>query len=80
MGVRQDGLSINERSGVMHLNNLAKQVSEDKYDFGIAFDGDADRTLIVDSKGRVIDGDVMLWVLQDGSKVRMTLELEWWQQ
>lgn len=63
LGVRQDGLSINERSGVMHLNNLAKQVSEDKYDFGIAFDGDADRTLIVDSKGRVIDGDVMLWVL-----------------
>jgi phosphoglucosamine mutase len=63
LGISQDGLSINERSGVMHLRNLAEKVTEGGYDFGIAYDGDADRTLIVDSKGRTIDGDIMLWVL-----------------
>lgn len=58
-----NGLNINKDCGVMHMENLTDYVVKNKMSLGFAFDGDADRVLICDSKGRVIDGDIILWVL-----------------
>ena len=62
-GINPDGLNINEGVGVMHMKHLSDSVLEHGADLGIAFDGDADRILLCDSKGRLIDGDLMLWVI-----------------
>ncbi len=58
-----NGLDINAGAGVMHMENLTGFVKNNRFDLGFAFDGDADRVLISDSKGRIIDGDIILWVL-----------------
>ncbi len=58
-----DGLNINKSCGVMHMENLTHYVTENHMALGFAFDGDADRVLISDRHGRIIDGDIMLWVL-----------------
>ena len=58
-----DGLNINKDCGVMHMDNLTNYVVKNGMSLGFAFDGDADRVLISDSKGRIIDGDIILWVL-----------------
>jgi phosphoglucosamine mutase len=58
-----DGKNINENCGSLHLENLQKKVSEEKADFGVAFDGDADRSLFVDERGSLVDGDAVLWVM-----------------
>ena len=58
-----DGLNINRDCGVMHMQNLTDYVKANGLSLGFAFDGDADRVLISDSKGRIIDGDIILWVL-----------------
>ena len=63
IGAEPNGLNINESVGVMHLDHLIDYVTSKKCNLGIAYDGDADRVLIVDSFGRLIDGDIMLWVL-----------------
>lgn len=55
-----DGVNINEKCGSTHLDSLADQVVAGKYDIGVAFDGDADRCLLVDEKGGVIDGDKVI--------------------
>ncbi len=54
---RPDGRNINEGCGSLHLEGLRRAVRQQKADIGIAHDGDADRTLFCDEKGRVIDGD-----------------------
>ncbi len=54
---RPDGRNINEGCGSLHLEELCRAVRRQKADIGIAHDGDADRTLFCDEKGRVIDGD-----------------------
>ena len=58
-----DGLNINRDCGVMHMEALTSYVKANGLSVGFAFDGDADRVLISDSKGRIIDGDIILWVL-----------------
>ena len=58
-----DGLNINRDCGVMHMANLTEYVKSNGLAMGFAFDGDADRVLISDGKGRIIDGDIILWVL-----------------
>lgn len=55
-----DGLNINENCGSTHMDGLRAYVVEHGLDAGIAFDGDADRCLCVDSTGAVIDGDVIM--------------------
>lgn len=57
-----DGLNINDRCGSTHMDVLAKAVVAGKYDLGIAFDGDADRCLLVDELGNMIDGDKVMAV------------------
>ena len=58
-----NGLNINKNCGVMSIDNLTEYVKENKMSLGFAFDGDADRVLISDKHGRIIDGDIILWVL-----------------
>jgi phosphoglucosamine mutase len=58
-----DGRNINKDCGSLHIDNLQKKVIEEKADFGVAFDGDADRSLFVDENGAFVDGDSVLWVM-----------------
>ncbi len=58
-----NGKNINENCGSMHLEDLQARVLSEKADFGVAFDGDADRALFVDENGNVVDGDATLWIL-----------------
>ncbi len=58
-----DGVNINENCGSLHLENLREEVTKRKADFGVAFDGDADRSLFVDEKGNLVDGDAVLWIM-----------------
>ncbi|MDY4442872.1 MAG: phosphoglucosamine mutase [Butyricicoccus sp.] len=57
-----DGCNINAHCGSTHLEALQKLVKEGGFDVGVAFDGDADRCLIVDDKGEVLDGDRIMAV------------------
>jgi phosphoglucosamine mutase len=63
IGVAPDGLNINRDVGSMHLEGAARKVRETGADLGIAFDGDGDRTLMVDGDGNPVDGDSLLYVL-----------------
>lgn len=58
-----DGLNINENCGSTHPEYLQKAVLEHQADLGIAFDGDADRVVLVDQHGQLIDGDHILYIL-----------------
>lgn len=58
-----DGLNINENCGSTHPEQLQKAVVEHQADLGIAFDGDADRVVMVDKNGHLIDGDHILYIL-----------------
>jgi phosphoglucosamine mutase len=58
-----DGRNINLNCGSLHLDQLQAKVLDEKADFGIAFDGDADRALFVDESGKIVDGDATLWVM-----------------
>jgi phosphoglucosamine mutase len=57
VNVKPDGFNINEKK------NLAAEVKSHKAELGIAFDGDADRVLMVDAQGRAYDGDELLYVI-----------------
>ena len=57
-----DGDRINVSCGSTHLEPLRMSVKEHQADMGFAFDGDADRVLAVDSNGRVVDGDYILYL------------------
>ncbi len=57
-----DGVNINEKCGSTHMDILVKGVVAGKYDLGIAFDGDADRCMLVDELGNIIDGDKVMAV------------------
>ncbi len=55
-----DGVNINVDCGSTHPEALMKHVVEGGFDVGVTFDGDADRALLIDGKGRVVTGDHML--------------------
>ncbi|MBI2663854.1 phosphoglucosamine mutase [Candidatus Woesearchaeota archaeon] len=59
IGNHPDGSNINE-SGAMHPEQLQKIVKENKLDAGIAFDGDADRLVVIDEQGNVVDSDAVM--------------------
>ncbi len=58
-----DGLNINAGCGATDLALLQKTVLAEKADFGIAFDGDGDRVMLVDHEGNVVNGDGILYIL-----------------
>lgn len=55
-----DGCNINNRCGSTHIDILGKMVVAGGYDLGLAFDGDADRCLVVDENGKLVDGDKIM--------------------
>ena len=57
-----DGTNINTNCGSTHIEVLQKYVVENGLDIGFAYDGDADRCIAVDEFGRVVDGDLILYV------------------
>lgn len=59
---KPNGLNINLNAGSTHIEGLQKFVVENHLDIGFAYDGDADRCLAVDERGRVVDGDQILYV------------------
>jgi phosphoglucosamine mutase len=73
IGNKPDGLNINEECGSTHPANLVDAVLKNRADIGIAFDGDGDRLAMVDSKGQVIDGDEILYII---AKARIEAGIE----
>ncbi len=69
-----DGTNINEGCGSTHIEELQKFVLEKGLDVGFAFDGDADRCLAVDENGKLIDGDLILYIMGRYMKEKGTLE------
>ena len=63
IGNHPDGTNINEECGATNVKQLSSVVTEQKCDFGIAFDGDGDRIILVDRNGNCIDGDSILYIL-----------------
>ncbi|MBL0313850.1 MAG: phosphoglucosamine mutase [Holophagaceae bacterium] len=63
IGIPADGERINVGVGSTHLAALREAVIASGAELGIAFDGDGDRCLMVDSQGTLVDGDQMLWLL-----------------
>ena len=60
---KPDGFNINENCGALHTKELCDNVLKYRADLGIALDGDADRLVVIDEKGDVIDGDQLLGAL-----------------
>lgn len=71
---KPDGLNINEQCGATHLDSLQAAVSEHKADLGIALDGDADRLMLVDDAGNVVDGDQILYILAKAAKLQGNMQ------
>src|SRR5215831_6075076 len=65
LGVDPDGLNINKECGSTSPEALCRKVREMRADIGIALDGDADRVVIIDEKGHLVDGDQLLAVIAE---------------
>ena len=58
-----EGLKINKNCGALHPENLVRRVERYKADMGFAFDGDSDRLIACTEKGKIIDGDMIIYAL-----------------
>ncbi|GAA4081000.1 phosphoglucosamine mutase [Amphibacillus indicireducens] len=65
IGVSPNGLNINDGVGSTHPESLQALVVEKEADIGLAFDGDGDRLIVVDEKGKVVDGDQIIFICAD---------------
>ena len=63
IGCKPNGININDNVGSTKINTIASFVKENNVDVGFAFDGDGDRVLAVDSKGNIVDGDKIMFIL-----------------
>lgn len=57
-----DGRNINDGCGALHVESLRRRVVAERADFGAAFDGDADRCILISRSGKVLDGDHILLI------------------
>ncbi|MFO0672447.1 MAG: phosphoglucosamine mutase [Polyangiaceae bacterium] len=78
LGVKPNGVNINAGCGALHPEGLVAEVLKRKADIGIALDGDADRLIVVDEKGQVVDGDAVMAMcaarmIKDGELAKKTL-------
>jgi len=69
-----NGFNINNNCGSTHIEGLQQLVLEQGCDVGIAFDGDADRVLMVDMHGDVVDGDQLLFIIADSLRKQKRLK------
>jgi len=77
IGNTPDGKNINDNCGSLYPQNLARKVIESKADIGVAYDGDADRAIWVDEKGRILNGDHTLFVLSRFMKEKGRLKSDY---
>jgi len=70
VGVEPNGCNINDKCGSTSPGVLADKVREVRADIGIALDGDADRVVIVDEKGNLVDGDQIMAVIAESWQAR----------
>jgi len=73
LGIEPDGLNINKGCGSLHPDVLAAKVREHRADIGLALDGDADRLIVVDEYGKVLDGDQIMAVCAEEMMAREAL-------
>jgi phosphoglucosamine mutase len=60
LGVKPDGKNINDGCGAIHPEGMARLIQKHGADLGLALDGDADRVILADEQGRVVDGDAIM--------------------
>ncbi len=73
IGCEPNGRNINEECGSLYPERAAAKVKELRADVGIALDGDADRVIVIDERGEVFDGDMLMWLCARDMKARGTL-------
>jgi len=78
IGVKPNGVNINKDVGALHPDNVRAEVVKRRAAVGIALDGDADRLIVVDEKGQIVDGDAVMAMcatrlLRDGELKKRTL-------
>jgi phosphoglucosamine mutase len=73
LGIEPNGLNINKGCGSLHPEVLAAKVREHRADIGLALDGDADRLIVVDEYGTILDGDQIMAVCADEMMAQGTL-------
>ncbi|HKD19395.1 MAG TPA: phosphoglucosamine mutase [Thermoanaerobaculia bacterium] len=71
--VAPDGRNINRECGALHPQTMARTTRESGADLGVAFDGDADRSIFADETGRILDGDDALWIIARSWKEKRRL-------
>ncbi|MFO0739098.1 MAG: phosphoglucosamine mutase [Labilithrix sp.] len=78
IGVKPNGVNINKDAGALHPDKVRAEVVKQGAQIGIALDGDADRLIVIDEKGQIVDGDVVMAMcaarmLSDGELGKKTL-------
>ena len=74
IGINPDGFNINKDCGSTHPELIQRSVKQHKADIGIAFDGDADRVIMCDEKGNLIDGDQIVAMIAKHWKKKKILK------
>jgi phosphoglucosamine mutase len=76
LGVRPDGININDKCGSTHPQLMQETVVASGADIGLALDGDADRLIVADEKGQLVDGDQLMALIALGLQARGALKGE----
>ena len=71
---KPNGININNGCGSTHLENIKEEIVKGDYDLGLAYDGDADRLIALNSKGEELTGDKILYILSKYLKAKGKLE------
>ena len=74
IGAKPNGLNINDKCGSTYPDNISRAVKKYKGDLGIALDGDADRIILCDEQGKIINGDQIIAMLAKRWKVKKLLK------
>jgi phosphoglucosamine mutase len=74
LGVEPDGKNINNKCGALHPENLSRAVLRTGANLGLALDGDADRLIVVDEKGAIVDGDAIMAICAGDLAARKQLK------
>ena len=73
-GIKPNGFNINKKCGSTHPNKIQQAVKKNKAHAGISFDGDADRIIMCDEKGKIIDGDQIIAMIARRWKLKKILK------
>lgn len=74
LGCEPNGRNINQDCGSLYPERTAAKVRDLRADIGIALDGDADRVIVIDERGEIFDGDMLMWLCARDMQARGTLK------